>query len=46
MVPWSHGEWLAANVPGVEAWRLEDEGHLTLFVRLAPGIYDWLLARF
>jgi len=46
MVPWSHGEWLAANVPGAEAWLREDEGHLTLFVRLAPGIYDWLAARF
>ena len=46
MVPWSHGEWLARNVPGVESWLREDEGHLTLFVRLAPSIYDWLLARF
>ena len=46
MVPWSHGEWLAANVSGAEAWLREDEGHLTLFVRLAPGIHDWLAARF
>ena len=46
MVPWSHGEWLAANVPGAEAWLREDEGHLTLFVGLAPGIHDWLAARF
>jgi pimeloyl-ACP methyl ester carboxylesterase len=46
MVPWSHGEWLASNVPGAEAWLREDESHLTLFARLAPSIYDWLLARF
>ena len=46
MVPWSHGEWLAENVPRAEAWLREDEGHLTLLGRLAPSIYDWLLARF
>lgn len=46
MVPWNHGEWLAANVPGAEAWLRDDEGHLTLFVRVAPAINDWLLARF
>lgn len=46
MVPWNHGEWLADNVPGAEAWLREDEGHLTLFVRVAPAINDWLLARF
>jgi pimeloyl-ACP methyl ester carboxylesterase len=46
MVPWSHGEWLAENVPEAEAWLREDEGHLTLLARLAPSIYGWLLARF
>jgi pimeloyl-ACP methyl ester carboxylesterase len=46
MVPWNHGEWLADNVPGAEAWLREDEGHLTLFVRMAPAINDWLLASF
>jgi pimeloyl-ACP methyl ester carboxylesterase len=46
MVPWNHGEWLADNVPGAEAWLREDEGHLTLFVRVAPAINDWLLASF
>jgi pimeloyl-ACP methyl ester carboxylesterase len=46
MVPWHHGEWLAETVPSAESWLREDEGHLTLFVRLAPAINDWLLARF
>jgi pimeloyl-ACP methyl ester carboxylesterase len=46
MVPWSHGEWLAENVPEAEAWLREDESHLTLLARLAPSIYDWMLARF
>jgi pimeloyl-ACP methyl ester carboxylesterase len=46
MVPWDHGEWLARNIPSAESWLREDEGHLTLFSRLAPSIYDWLLARF
>ena len=44
MVPWSHGEWLARNIPSAEAWFREDEGHLTLFTRVAPAINDWLLA--
>jgi len=46
MVPWSHGEWLARNVPSTEPWLREDEGHLTLFVRVAPSIQEWLLERF
>jgi len=46
MVPWGHGEWLAETIPSAEAWFREDEGHLTLFSRVAPSINDWLLARF
>lgn len=33
-VPYSHGEWLAAAVPGAEAHLFEGEGHLTLMHRL------------
>jgi len=46
MVPRSHGDWLAASIPGAEAWLTADEGHLTLFE--APSverIHKWLLAQ-
>jgi pimeloyl-ACP methyl ester carboxylesterase len=26
-VPFSHGQWLASHIPGVEAWFFDDEGH-------------------
>ena len=28
LVPAAHGDWLAAHIPGVEAWVNEDAGHL------------------
>ena len=46
MVPWSHGEWLARNLPAAESWLREDQGHLTLFVSVVPAIQEWLLHRF
>lgn len=46
MVPWAHGEWLSRNFPAAEAWLREEEGHLTLMVRVVPQIHEWLLARF
>ena len=38
MVPFAHGEWLAAHVPGVEAHLTDDDGHLTQMVNGLPGI--------
>ena len=40
MVPYEHGAWLAANVPGAEAHLFEDEGHLTLVTKLGEILAD------
>jgi pimeloyl-ACP methyl ester carboxylesterase len=43
-VPRAHGEWLAARVPGAEAWIDDADGHLTLMERRIPDVHEWLLA--
>ncbi|GAA4698946.1 alpha/beta hydrolase [Nocardioides conyzicola] len=40
MVPYEHGEWLAAHVPGARAHLFEDEGHLSLVGRLEEILTD------
>jgi pimeloyl-ACP methyl ester carboxylesterase len=40
MVPFSHGEWLVANVPGARAHLVEDEGHVSLVTRLPEILAD------
>jgi pimeloyl-ACP methyl ester carboxylesterase len=43
-VPRSHGEWLAAQLPGAEAWIDDENGHLTLYEHRVREVHDWLLA--
>jgi pimeloyl-ACP methyl ester carboxylesterase len=43
-VPVSHGHWLAARIPGVEARIDAADGHLTLFERRMREVNAWLLS--
>ena len=44
-VPFAHGEWLAGQIPGVQAELTDDDGHLTLTERHLEQIHAWLLER-
>jgi pimeloyl-ACP methyl ester carboxylesterase len=44
MVPYAHGEWLAANIPGARPRLFAEHGHLSLAVDSVPRIVDELLA--
>ncbi len=46
MVPFAHGQWLAANVPGATAHLLEGEGHLSVGVGAMPQMLDELRATY
>ena len=43
-VPPSHGHWLAARIPDVEARITKTDGHLTLLGRRMREVNEWLLS--
>lgn len=43
VVPASHGEWLAAQIPAAELWLRPEDGHVSILLGF-PLALDWLLA--
>jgi pimeloyl-ACP methyl ester carboxylesterase len=43
-VPFSHGQWLASHIPGVESWFFDDEGHSLRETHIAD-VHAWLIDR-
>jgi pimeloyl-ACP methyl ester carboxylesterase len=43
MVPYAHGEWLAARIPGARPRLFAEEGHLSLAVEFISRVVDELL---
>jgi pimeloyl-ACP methyl ester carboxylesterase len=44
-VPFTHGEWLARHIPGVETRLLDEDGNLTLIDNHLEKVHEWLLER-
>ena len=44
-VPFGHGQWLAARIPGVDARLQDDDGHLRLETNRLGEVHAWLADR-
>jgi pimeloyl-ACP methyl ester carboxylesterase len=44
-VPVGHGEWLAREIPGIEAKLSDEDGHLSLGQTHLAEVHEWLLER-
>ena len=44
MVPFAHGEWLAARSDRITPWLSPEEGHLSMDSKLAH-VFDWLMGK-
>lgn len=45
-VPFSHGQWISARVPGADVHLEPNEGHISIVIKRGPVALDWLASKF